>query len=63
MRMRIVEVAHVCRCSVRTVQRRVADCDMPGPDEDGLFVRAEIIRFLDGGVRTFDKAATSKSRE
>jgi hypothetical protein len=55
VRMTVHEVAHVCRVSVRTVQRRVEAEAMPGPDRDGFFVRDEIARFLQGGVREFDK--------
>jgi hypothetical protein len=55
LRMTKAEVAHVCRGSVRTIERRVADGVMPGPDGDGFFLRVEIVNFLNGNVRKFDR--------
>jgi len=54
LRMTKAEVAHVTRWSLRMLRDKVCKEQFPQPT-GGFFVRAEIVAFIQGGSRKFDR--------
>lgn len=62
LRMKPEEVAHVLRRGVRTLYYQMSRGQFPRPDGDGMWDRALVQRYAEGGIKEFDKRASRPGR-
>lgn len=62
LRMTRAEVAHVCRRSVRWVEIRMKRGTFPRPDGDGMWARAVVQRYVEGGIKAYERVPDKTRR-